>query len=85
MQRIVYLDNAATTPVDPAVFEEMKPFFTERFANPMTYMHSSAGDVARTAVGDREGPVEVIHRSSSIICASTADIMSATVVDADIM
>src|SRR5450756_1661325 len=50
MQRIVYLDNAATTPVDPAVFEEMKPFFTERFANPMTYMHSSAGDVAHTAV-----------------------------------
>lgn len=50
MERIVYLDNAATTPVDPAVFEEMKPFFIEQFANPMTYMHSSAGDVAYTAV-----------------------------------
>lgn len=50
MERIVYLDNAATTPVDPAVFEEMKPFFVEQFANPMTYMHSSAGDVAYTAV-----------------------------------
>lgn len=50
MQRVVYLDNAATTPVDPAVFEEMKPFFTERFANPMTYAHSSSGDVAHVAV-----------------------------------
>jgi len=50
MERIVYLDNAATTPVDPAVFEEMKLFFVEQFANPMTYMHSSAGDVAYTAV-----------------------------------
>jgi cysteine desulfurase len=44
------LDNAATTPVDPAVLEEMKPFFTERFANPMTYAHSSSGDVAHAAV-----------------------------------
>jgi len=50
MERIVYLDNAATTPVDSAVLDEMKPFFVEQFANPMTYMHSSAGDVAYTAV-----------------------------------
>src|SRR5450756_2478710 len=50
MERVVYLDNAATTPVDPAVLEEMKPFFTERFANPMTYAHSSSGDVAHAAV-----------------------------------
>ncbi|MCX6062866.1 MAG: cysteine desulfurase family protein, partial [Caldiserica bacterium] len=50
MDRIVYMDNAATTPVDAAVLDEMKPFFTEQFANPMTYMHSSVGDVAHTAV-----------------------------------
>lgn len=50
MERIVYLDNAATTPVDPAVMEEMRPYFTERFANPMTYTHSSSGDVAHTAL-----------------------------------
>jgi cysteine desulfurase len=64
MQRIVYLDNAATTPVDPAVFEEMKPFFTERFANPMTYMHSSAGDVARTAVEEARVRVASLIGSS---------------------
>lgn len=30
----VYLDHAATTPVDPRVFKAMEPFFTEHFENP---------------------------------------------------
>ena len=30
----VYLDNAATTPLDPTVFEAMKPLMLEHFGNP---------------------------------------------------
>jgi len=33
MKKIIYLDHAATTPLDPEVLDVMQPFFRENFAN----------------------------------------------------
>ncbi|RLI88548.1 MAG: cysteine desulfurase NifS, partial [Candidatus Altiarchaeales archaeon] len=59
MKRI-YLDHAATTPVDSEVVEEMLPYFTERFGNASS--SHSLGREARLALeNSREKIAEVIN------------------------
>ncbi|MFA5130314.1 MAG: IscS subfamily cysteine desulfurase [Patescibacteria group bacterium] len=69
MKRI-YLDHAATTPVDPAVFRAMKPFFCERFANPSSF-HTAGLEVQREVIAARKNIASMInaHEDEIIFCS----------------
>ena len=62
----VYLDNNATTPVLPEVFEAMRPYFGERFGNASSIHHH--GQETRAAVEDaRESVADLLGCSASDI------------------
>ena len=56
--RRVYLDNSATTPVLPEVFEAMRPYVTERFGNASSIHHH--GQESRAAVENARDSVAAL-------------------------
>jgi cysteine desulfurase len=56
---VIYLDHHATTPVDPRVFETMRPYFTDVFGNPSSRTHP-AGWQASEAVEKARKQVAVL-------------------------
>ena len=55
----IYLDNSATTPVDPRVVEKMLPWLTNQFGNPASSSHAF-GQAARTAVEEARDQVAAL-------------------------
>jgi cysteine desulfurase len=68
--RRIYLDNNATTPVLPEVFEAMRPYFGDQFGNASSIHHH--GQQTRSAVEDARDSVAALLgcRASEIVFTS---------------
>lgn len=60
MDKLIYLDHAATTKVDPRVLQEMLPYFTENFGNPSAF-YSIARDAKNVVEESREVIAKAIN------------------------
>jgi len=61
--RKVYLDYAATTPVDPRVLEAMKPYFYKKFGNSMS-LHSFGLEAKQALEESRETVTKFMNANS---------------------
>src|SRR5512136_1108503 len=72
----IYFDNNATTKVDEAVFEEMRPYFCELYGNPSS-MHFFGGQVQKKVDGARNRLAALLGAQSDEIiftaCGTESD------------
>jgi Cysteine sulfinate desulfinase/cysteine desulfurase and related enzymes len=65
MDRLIYLDNNATTPLDPRVLDAMMPYLTTHFANASSVTHRAGREAAAAVEHARECVASLIGASSS--------------------
>ncbi|MGV3627969.1 MAG: aminotransferase class V-fold PLP-dependent enzyme [Betaproteobacteria bacterium] len=61
MNTPIYLDNSATTPLDPAVVQAMLPWLTEQFGNPASSSHAFGHAAARAVEAARDEVAKLVH------------------------
>ncbi|TAE61116.1 MAG: cysteine desulfurase NifS [Nostocales cyanobacterium] len=71
LKNCIYLDNNATTKVDPQVLEAMLPYLTDYYANPSS-MHTFGGQLAKNVKIARENVAALLgaEDSSEIVFTS---------------
>ena len=59
-KKLIYMDNAATTPVKPEVLDAMLPYFTEKFGNPSS-IYSISSENKKAITDEREVIAKTIN------------------------
>lgn len=61
MKTPIYLDNSATTPLDPAVVDAMLPFLREQFGNPASSTHAFGTAASRAVENARAEVAKLVN------------------------
>jgi len=71
---MIYLDNSATTPVDPEVLDAMLPYLKEEYGNPSSRYYTLAVNAYNAVENARQHVAELInakHKEIILTCRAS--------------